>query len=141
MFFSPFGRSTHVKYLVSKFILIRSSLVRASKWRMGHMRRLGRAYMHCRHGLHTIMSSSSSPSLLERLTGGDDARNMAAPTATPVGGRSFAAPAMIRILLTPATSHVKPDEFERMTSVIRRIETIRLADLPSNSVLAESIRE
>lgn len=55
---------------------------------------------------------------------------MAAPTPTPVGGRAFCSPAMIRILLTPATADVSPDDFERMTSAIRRIESIRISDLP-----------
>lgn len=61
---------------------------------------------------------------------GSGQTNMAAPTPTPVGGRAFCSPAMIRILLTPATADVTPDEFERMTSAIRRIESIRISDLP-----------
>lgn len=67
------------------------------------------------------------------ITGQSQTTNMAAPTPTPVGGRAFCSPAMIRILLTPATANVTPDEFERMTSAIRRIESIRISDLPSRS--------
>lgn len=73
------------------------------------------------------------PSTPTQSNTGQGQTNMAAPTPTPVGGRAFCSPAMVRILLTPASADVTPDEFERMTSAIRRIESIRISDLPLRS--------
>ncbi|UZJ55216.1 hypothetical protein CBS101457_004536 [Exobasidium rhododendri] len=70
---------------------------------------------------------------------GKGKEGMPTPTATPIGGRSFASPAMIRILLTPAHSKVTPDEFELMAGAIRRVESMRLSDLPESHSRGESV--
>jgi hypothetical protein len=84
-------------------------------------------------------SSSSSTSMGDGGPWGNTREGLAAPTSTPIGGRSFASPAMIRILLTPAHPSVTPDEFEMMAGVIRRFDTIRLSDLPKSSIRGETI--
>jgi len=87
-----------------------------------------------------MQSSSSTPTLGEGFGGGNN-DGMPTPTATPIGGRSVASPAMIRILLTPAHSKVTPDEFEMMAGAVRRIESIRLSDLPKSQSRGESVSE
>jgi hypothetical protein len=93
-------------------------------------------------GAEMQASTSASPSV-----GGDDGlwgrakEGLPAPTSTPIGGRSFASPAMIRILLTPAHPNVTPDEFEMMAGVIRRFDTIRLSDLPKSQSRGETVGE
>jgi hypothetical protein len=88
-----------------------------------------------------MQSSTSTASLGEAFGGVDGKDGMATPTATPIGGRSVASPAMIRILLTPAHSRVTPDEFEMMAGAIRRVESIRLCDLPKSQTRGESVSE
>lgn len=87
-----------------------------------------------------MQSSSSTPSLGEGFGGGGN-EGLPTPTATPIGGRSVASPAMIRILLTPAHAKVTPDDFEMMAGVIRRMESIRLCDLPKSQSRGESVSE
>lgn len=89
-----------------------------------------------------MQSSSSTPSIgAGEGIWGRASEGLEAPTSTPIGGRSFASPAMIRILLTPAHAKVTPDEFEMMAGIIRRFDSIALTDLPSNQSRGQSIRE
>ncbi|KAI3482537.1 hypothetical protein L1887_54778 [Cichorium endivia] len=55
----------------------------------------------------------------------------AAPTPSPVGGRSFIDHAKLRILLAPV-GDIDEAEFAKWCDAVRSFETIRLADLPSS---------
>jgi len=86
-------------------------------------------------------STSASSSVGDDGLWGRAKEGLPAPTSTPIGGRSFASPAMIRILLTPAHPSVTPDEFEMMAGVIRRFDSIRLSDLPKSQSRGETVGE
>ena len=55
----------------------------------------------------------------------------AAPTPSPIGGRSFIDHAKLRILLAPVGG-ISEADFARWCDYVRSFETIRLADLPSS---------
>ncbi|KAJ1019147.1 hypothetical protein NDA18_006295 [Ustilago nuda] len=55
----------------------------------------------------------------------------AAPTPSPIGGRSFIDHAKLRILLAPVAG-ISESDFARWCDYVRSFETIRLADLPSS---------
>ncbi|SPO47356.1 related to hypercellular protein (hypa) [Moesziomyces antarcticus] len=55
----------------------------------------------------------------------------AAPTPSPIGGRSFIDHAKLRILLAPV-GDIDEAEFAKWCDAVRSFETIRLADLPSS---------
>ncbi|CDU24850.1 related to hypercellular protein (hypa) [Sporisorium scitamineum] len=59
------------------------------------------------------------------------ATHHAAPTPSPIGGRSFIDHAKLRILLTPVGG-ISEADFARWCDYVRSFETIRLADLPSS---------
>lgn len=88
-----------------------------------------------------MQSSSSTPSSLGEGIWGRASEGLPAPTSTPIGGRSFASPAMIRILLTPAHAKVTPDEFEMMAGIVRRFDSVSLTDLPAGQSRSQSIRK
>ncbi|SPO28950.1 related to hypercellular protein (hypa) [Ustilago trichophora] len=55
----------------------------------------------------------------------------AAPTPSPIGGRSFIDHAKLRILLAPVGG-VSETDFAKWCDYVRSFETVRLADLPSS---------
>ncbi|CBQ68893.1 related to hypercellular protein (hypa) [Sporisorium reilianum SRZ2] len=59
------------------------------------------------------------------------ATHHAAPTPSPIGGRSFIDHAKLRILLAPVGG-ISEAEFSKWCDFVRSFETIRLADLPSS---------
>ncbi|PWN93852.1 hypothetical protein FA10DRAFT_248239 [Acaromyces ingoldii] len=61
-----------------------------------------------------------------------EGQHEAAPTPTPVGGRSFASPAMVRILLAPAGPDVTPAEFDKWSAAVRNWESVKLTELPKS---------
>ncbi|GAC99849.1 hypothetical protein PHSY_007452 [Pseudozyma hubeiensis SY62] len=63
------------------------------------------------------------------VPGGGDFQ--AAPTPSPIGGRSFIDHAKLRILLAPVGG-ISEADFAKWCDYVRTFETIRLVDLPSN---------